>query len=113
MPAKPLKTPALAALLVCFTCVSPLLTQVTWGLSSEALGMEWRRPLPESERSESVLMLSWWPGLSWGWGEAGERERGAQTKTKGCLALAQQFADSEEQSVSQVRRQRRSLCVLV
>ena len=77
--------------------------------------MEWRHPFPESERSEAVLTLSRWPGLSWGWREAGggRRERGAQTKTKGCLALAQQFADSEEQSVSQVRRQRRSLCVLV
>ena len=84
MPAKPLKTPALAALLVCFTCISPLLTQVTWGLSSEALGMEWRCPLPESERSESVLTLSWWPGLSWGWGEAGERER-CSDKDQGLL----------------------------
>lgn len=39
--------------------------------------MEWRHPFPESERSEAVLMLSRWPGLSWGWGEAGggRRER--------------------------------------
>lgn len=58
MPAKPLKTPALAALLICFTCISPLLTRVTMGLSSEALGMEWRQPLPEPERSEAVFTLS-------------------------------------------------------
>ena len=112
MPAKPLKTPALAALLVCFTCISPLLTQVTWGLSSKALGMEWRRPLPESERSESVLTLSWWPGLSWGWGEAGERER-CSDKDQGLLGPGSAVCRLEEQSVSQVRRPRRSLCVLV
>ena len=52
--------------------------------------------------------------MSWSWGGGGEGEKKRYSdKTKEHLALAQQLSESEKQSVPQVRRQWRSMCVLV
>lgn len=103
------------SLVIRFTCVSPLplrgLTQVTWVLSSEALGMEWRCPLPEWE---AVLTLSLWLQASAGAGEGQEgdkeRHRGAQTKTKGYLSLAQQLSDSRAKCIPGQEAVEESVC---
>lgn len=54
-------------------------------------------------------------GLELGLGRGRRRRRGERKvlrQNKEHLALAQQLSDSEEQSVSQVRRRWRSMCVL-
>ena len=69
------------SLVVCFTCISPLplrgLTRVTWVLSSDALGMEWRCPLPEwegSRRLSSRCHCGCRPQLGPGKGRRGTRK---------------------------------------